>query len=1004
MRFQRIARFAAGISVAACSISLAHAQSMPATPDQAPSGEAAPGEANEPGVEIIVTGTNIRGTKVVGNSVLRVTSQDMLDSGRSTVADFLRELPSNFAGGVGMSDNAQGGQDASSAGSNLTGGQGVNLRGLGALSTLVLVNGRRVAASGQYGDFVDISTIPSTAIERIEVLQDGASAVYGSDAVGGVVNLILKDHDDGLHTTLRLGTTTQGGGSEALLGGSYGTSWSGGHLFAAYEYYHRDRVRADQRAIYNGGDFSDRGGINWPQYTARAGTAANIFSGTAAANGTVIATVPQGSNDALSASDLTTVSDGVGNTYNPWANVDVLPRVRRHSFYLAAEQELSDALTLSGDLRYTWRKTDYNSGYAVYYGTVPSTSPYYIDGSSNNFGVVIDDEGLVRKARVDSFAAHLALDAELGSGWHARFDGSYSREVQSRYATMLRNTNIMEHTASGAYAPNSITCALSGLNSSNIGALSSPSEAQSYCAGLDYETWNPYSTEALSQAVLDELIGYEDLRYVSQLVQFTAKADGTLFPLPAGDVKVAIGADYRREQIGGALSFNYRSTDDEYIQYGTTRRQVGALFGELSVPLIAPDMNVPGVRSLDLSSAVRYEHGTGLGAFDTVNPKFGLDYVPFDGLRVHGSFGTSFHAPPMRYMYDGVQPTTGGNGAFLRTNLYTAPCDTDLVALNGVSGTPGGSGNCTFTAIVVSGGAGDSLKPERATTWTLGADLEPPMIPGLKLSASYFNIRIKDRITRIQSGTLGSILASYFATGSSPYSAALDFDPDEATVEALFDDPRYLGQLDSGPTQSASDVAAIIYATQVNLAELRMDGFDVSASYRLETAGAGTFDAFFSGTRLLSYKIQAAPGSGFIDQLGKYSSTGNPVKFRSKQGLGWRYGPWSVRGTVNFTSSYECESGCYVPDASTGAPVLATSPVPIGSWTTLDLNIGLKLGGIARALADSSLAFSVVNLFDADPPFIDSGTAVNDTMADPYDAANATAIGRTVSLTFHKDF
>src|SRR3546814_12862300 len=108
----------------------------------------------------------------------------------------------------------------------MTGGQGVNLRGLGALSTLVLVNGRRVAAAGQYGDFVDISSIPTNAISHIEILLDGASAVYGSDAVGGVVNIILKRRDTGAHTSVRVGTTSNGGGESLEVGQTWVTERS----------------------------------------------------------------------------------------------------------------------------------------------------------------------------------------------------------------------------------------------------------------------------------------------------------------------------------------------------------------------------------------------------------------------------------------------------------------------------------------------------------------------------------------------------------------------------------------------------------------------------------------------------------------------------------------------------------------------------------------------------------------------------------------------------------
>lgn len=958
--------------------------------------------------DIVVTGTHIRGGQPIGNAVLTIGATDLADSGRSTIGDFLRELPANFAGGVGYGDNSQGGQDASVAGSNLTGGQGVNLRGLGALSTLVLVNGRRVAAAGQYGDFVDISTIPTAAIARVEILQDGASATYGSDAVGGVVNILLKDSDDGFRTSVRLGTTTQGGGGEALASASYGTRWSGGRFFAAYEFQQRDAVSADQRQIFNGGNFSDRGGINWPRYTARAGTAANLFSGAASGSGNVAASVPGGSGVGLRPADLIPASGGVGNSYNPWAGMDILPRTLRHSAYASAAQALGDSIELFGDARYTWRKANYRQGFAALYGTLPNTNPYFIPGVVNNFGVRIDDVGLRRDTSVHSLAGRLGLRADLGGSWQVEAQASYSRETQRRQANLLRDTNIYERVPNGATtaaAPSSVICSLSGLNSGNVGALpGGGTAAQRFCASLGYVPFNPYTTNALPDAVLDQLIGYENLRYVSWLAQGTAKIDGTLFSLPGGDVKLAAGIDHRKENISGGLEFNYRSIAPHSIPYGTTERSVTGLYGELVVPLVSAANALPFVQSLALSGAVRYENGKGLGDFETVNPKFGVNFEPVRGLKLRGSWGTSFHAPPMRFAYNGVQPTTGGNGAFVNASTYTAPCTTTAVRLNGVTGTPGGPGNCTFTAIVVTGGAGPILKPETATTWTLGADFAPEFLPGLKLSAGYFNIRIKDRIVRIQAGTIGGILANYFATGSSPYAGSLDFNPSMDTIQALMADPRYIGQNGAGPVQTAADVAAVIYATQMNLAQLRMDGLDMSASYRIDTGSAGAFNLFFDGTKLFRYRIQATAGQPFVDQLGKYSALGNPVSFRSRQGIGWDYSRLRLLGTMNYVGSYACSAGCFVPNATTGAPTLSNTPVNIGSWATFDLQASVGLGGLNRLFKDAAISVSAINIADKRPPFVDGGTAINDPIPDPYDPANATVIGRTVALTFTTQF
>lgn len=953
---------------------------------------------------VIVTGTNIRGAEPAGNTVQVITAEQIRDSGKATIGDFLRELPANFAGGVGMSDNVQGGQDGSVAGSNMTGGQGVNLRGLGALSTLVLVNGRRVASSGQYGDFVDISNIPTNAVSHIEVLLDGASAVYGSDAVGGVVNIIIKRSDDGAHTTVRVGSTTQGGGAQYQLGQTWGSQWDGGGFIVGYEFNRQDNVLANDREIYNGGDFSDRGGVNWRKANARAGSAANLFSGTAAANGNVAWTVPGGAGTGLTAADLVRVTDGVGNTYDAWDQVDIIPQMDRHSVFAGFEQRVGESTELYGDLRYTHRRGKYNQGYQALYGTLPNTSPHFIPGVANNFGVLVDDAPLRREVGVDAFAANFGASFELGGSWRGEATATYTREKQFRDSDVQRNANIYDYitgaTGVAAQAPTAIACSLMGLTAANLPA--NATAQQRYCAGLGYTAFNPWTTDALPQDVRDQLIGFENLEFTSWLAQASFKVDGDLFDISGGTVKLAAGADWRRENIGGALDFNWRSTSDKHAQFGTTERDVGAAFAEMYIPLIGKANEKAFAKKLDLSIAGRYERGNGMGDYSTFNPKVGLDFKPSDSLTLRGSWGTSYHAPPMRYAYDGVQPISGGNGAFMRADLYNAPCNTTMIPLNGVTGTPGGTGSCTFTAIVVSGGAGPTLNPEESKTWTLGFDYKPEWAAGLSIGASYFNLKVDDRIVRIQSGTLGSILAQLFATGSSPYIGSLELNPSAARVQDLIDnDPRYLGQLGAGPLQSAADVAMIINATQINLASLKMDGVDFNLGYAWDTDGGGTFDLFARGTWLKSYEVQSTPEAAYVDQLGKYSAGGNPVKLRSQQGLRWGKGDFRATLTMNYTDDYECAEGCYVPNAS-GLPTLATSPVGIDSWTTFDLSLDWDLGRFGGFFDGSRVNFTAVNFTDRNPPFVDGGTAANDALADPYDPANATVLGRTLVLSFDK--
>lgn len=192
--------------------------------------------------EIVVTGTNVRGARPT--SQLIVLDRDQIDkSGATSVDQLMRTVPQNTQGGNNRENALVARPDASTTDH----GSGLNLRGLGQRATLVLVNGHRLAPSGT-GAYVDVSLIPVTALERVEILTDGASAIYGSDAIGGVVNLILRDRYDGAETALQAGATTQGGGHLLQLSQTIGRDWASGHGLLSYEYRREDEVRADQRS------------------------------------------------------------------------------------------------------------------------------------------------------------------------------------------------------------------------------------------------------------------------------------------------------------------------------------------------------------------------------------------------------------------------------------------------------------------------------------------------------------------------------------------------------------------------------------------------------------------------------------------------------------------------------------------------------------------------------------------------------------------------------------
>ena len=199
------------------------------------------GSADDKPADVVVTGTHVRGGPSTSPLIV-LTRKDIDRTGATSIDELIRVVPQNSQGGVNKENSLVPlpDQDVTDHGA------GINLRGLGQRATLVLLNGRRMAPSGS-GSFVDVSLIPASALQRVEILTDGASAIYGSDAVGGVVNFVLRDRFEGLETSAQAGAATQGGGSEFLFSQTAGKNWGSGHGLAAYEFRAENEVRAGER-------------------------------------------------------------------------------------------------------------------------------------------------------------------------------------------------------------------------------------------------------------------------------------------------------------------------------------------------------------------------------------------------------------------------------------------------------------------------------------------------------------------------------------------------------------------------------------------------------------------------------------------------------------------------------------------------------------------------------------------------------------------------------------
>ncbi len=857
--------------------------------------------------EIVVTGTRIRGAAPVGSNLITITRGNIEASGYATAQQIVQAIPQNFGGGA--NDTTFSYNNRNNALNNSGLGSSVNLRGLGAESTLVLINGSRPAMGGVAGLFADISLIPSSAIERVEVLPDGASALYGSDAVGGVVNFAMRDRFDGLETRLRYGTA-DGDLSEYQAGLVYGRSWGSGHLTAAYEFYDRGRLSADSRDYAREDLRAFGGGDNRKP---------NGSPGTLVAGGLTFA-LPMGNGLDLTLAKLTA---GTQNFEDQQLGTDLLPAQRRHTVYLSGQQALTTKTRIFAQALYADRTFDrrYANSFLLKSTTVPVANPYYFDPIGTHLPVIVrydygGDLGMGRnRGRAQAYNAAAGLIQTLGD-WSATAQVGYGRQRES-WSTSDINTLYLAQ----------------AINSTNVAT------AYNLFGGPGS---NPRS-------VIDSVRGFDSGVGVFEVWSSGLRADGPVFSLPAGAIRLALGAEWRSEEFKDVWrSYYATATPVTTIQPYPAARRIAAAYAEIRIPLVDQTMGLFPIGGLDLSLAGRVERYSDVGT--TTNPKVGLDWKPTSTLTVRGSYGRSFRAPSFQDLRNGPSLTNYTTLALPDSRSPTG--STKALAL--IGNLPG-------------------LLPERAATWSAGLDFQPEFAPGLTVNLTYFNIAYNDRLANLNAN-LFSIL-----TNRGLYGSVITDNPAPDVLAGYYASPYF----HNSPGYAPSEIGAIVDVRNRNLSTVKEDGFDLDVGYGSDTS-AGRFDTGLAATYVLGLKTQVAEGSPTTDVLG---TVGYPVQLRMRARSAWSSGPWSVSGFVNYTDHYSNQT--LVPTQR------------VKSWTTIDLQISRRAPQATGALAGLRISLSISNLFDADPPFAEirsSSSAIG------YDGEKASPVGRLIALDLVKSW
>lgn len=573
----------------------AFAQTTEARPAEAP-----PAEETEELSEVVVTGTSIRGVPPVGSNLISVTRDDIEAIGAANTPDLVATVPQLNSFNTAP-QAALGGFGSFAPG----------MRGLPASATLPLMNGHRLVSGAANETNPDFPLIPSLAVERIEVVADGASSIYGSDAVAGVVNFITRKKVSGVEVSASYGVGDDY--HNGYLAALVGHDWETGSILAAYQYTENDNITGGDRD-YRVQDFRPQGGIDTRSTSCPAPNVLANTSGYAVLQG---------------APGFTTA-----NYCDNGAVADLYPRSRIHALFVSGRQDLGSVASLWGEILYTDRQDELRVAPPAQTVFLFNSNPFFQGppGATNEF-VLFRPDNLVGADHFTNTDDRKVGNSALG------VDFALPRELNlSIYGTWGWADN-------DAFIPQI-----------NAAALAAAAAGVTTATALD--PFGDGTSPAVRAAILDSAT---DVAIEQRVSLGAIKLDGPLFDLPGGSLRFAVGAELRRETFDQS-GFVGAAAVPESLE-----RDIGSVYGELFIPIVGDANAVPMVRSLSLSLSGRYDDYSDFGS--TSNPKVGLNWEPAEGVTVRASYGTSFRAPGLRqvgatvgsYYLSAAQATTFAN-------------------------------------------------------------------------------------------------------------------------------------------------------------------------------------------------------------------------------------------------------------------------------------------------------------------------------------------------------
>ena len=960
----------AALAAAACFFA------MPALAQQAPA---------QTVEEVTVTGTSIRGASPVGSNVITIDQEAIRISGAKNMEELLNTIPALSTANAppqGVNNNS------------FFAPQIHQLAGSISNSTLATLDGMRFVGAG--GDtLADPNIIPTAAIQRVEVLADGASAIYGSDAVSGVVNFITRKDYEGLEIGLEAGMADQYNATNGTL--LWGTRWDKGSVMFAAGYLFQSELRGSARRLTSFGDFTPIGGTN---YTSVYGCpAASII-------------VPGNTGVFLSAASTATVANAQATkncNIQPYG--DALPQSVRTNALMRFNQTFTDRISASvmmdyNELVVTTRTqpgqiTTNTTSYGPTSGKGGQINPFY-QAPAGSPGSTASEQvswvDLMGRGDGTDFGRSM-LNEEA---WYGQASLTY--KISDRWQAQLTDAvgvNHYDNQNINTFCGSCATLALNGtaqtggsttttdVAGANVIALNIPLTAAN---ALD--VWNPAASNQTSTLVRQQLYsnrtGGDTQNTFNQL---RLQVDGPAFSLPAGDVRVAFGGEYANYHL---YNFGTGSNGTGFEANGATisifrsRRNVLSGFGEINVPLVSPEMGWPFMQKLSIDVSARFDKYSDVGP--TFNPKYGIDWVVTDDIKFRGNYSTSFVAVPVGISGDASQGGEFSGGASIAP-LSPVPVSAfpGVVNIPGCAGLTAGQscslGSTTNPGLIRQyGSALANARPQRGNGINVGFDFTPSFLPGLSVDLSFFHQHYKGGITAPNHTQIVNTASANYLLTLCPTGCT------QAQIDAFTRVPQggtVAGQLP--PT-----VYFLENHDENNVLDLWIEGFDVSARYDFDTE-LGQFHIADAVTQFTRFD-EALLGGVPFNVLGTsaFNSTFPSVAMQSRANLGWSDEVVTVDLFMNWTAAYRNigATAASPPTAdSNGALVVGGDHVKAN--VTFDVHAAYNFQ--AGWLNGDQIFFDMKNIFDRQPPFynyavpsnVDSRQGINTFVSNP--------IGRYVS-------